>query len=191
MHKRFFLLVFILLAGQLLHAQSLMHGIGANMSVVFAKIETPFVKETFTMQVTHLSYFPRYTLTEAENTSISVGSPLGAGVNIMSDGYGSAGLSWGFELPVVLDYNIGCMSYPENEAGFGTYFGAGFSYMYTNYKLYDDENNQVKTYGPVARAGIRFASGGGRWHTTVGLFYKVGMEAQKFKTLGFNVYMDL
>lgn len=171
-------------------AQSFMHSAGANISVIFAKIETPYLKETFTMQVNHLSWFPRYTVMEGENSSLSVGSPLGAGVNLLTDNAGGGGVSWGFDLPLVADYNIGCKSAPDNESGFGGYVGGGFSYMYTSYKLNTSETENVTTYGPLARAGVRFASGGGRWNTTVGLFYKTGLEQTKFKTVGFNVLMD-
>lgn len=171
-------------------AQNFMHSVGANISVVFAQIETPYLKESFTMQVNHISWFPRYTLTESENSSFSIGSPLGAGVNLLTDNMGGGGVSWGFDVPLVADYNMGCMSAPDNESGFGGYLGAGFGYMYTSYKLNTSETDNVTTYGPMARAGIRFASGGGRWHTTVGLFFKTGLEKAHFKTAGFNVLMD-
>lgn len=142
------------------------------------------------MQVNHISWFPRYTVMEGENSSLSLGSPLGAGVNLLTDNMGGGGVSWGFDVPLVADYNMGCMSAPDNESGFGGYLGAGFGYMYTSYKLNTSETDNVTTYGPMARAGIRFASGGGRWHTTVGLFYKTGLEKAHFKTAGFNVLMD-
>jgi hypothetical protein len=172
------------------NSQNLMHGLGANISIIYGNVSTRYSSSSFLMQVTHFSYFPRYTLTEAENSSLSVGSPMGVGINLITETTGDAGVAWGFDLPLVLDYNIGCMSTPENENSFGGYFGAGFGYMYCSYKLSADEGT-IKTYGPMGRAGIRFASGEGKWHTTVGMYYKMSLEKQKFNTVGFNVYMDL
>lgn len=131
-------------------AQNFLHSAGANISVVFAQIETPYLKESFTMQVNHISWFPRYTVMEGENFSLSVGSPLGAGVNLLTDNSGGGGVSWGFDVPLVADYNMGCMSTPDNESGFGGYLGAGFGYMYTSYKLNTSETDNVTTYGPMA-----------------------------------------
>ncbi|SRR6266487_3729991 len=110
-------------------AQSFMHSVGANISIMYAKIKTPSVKESFAMEINHLSYFPRFILTESENSSLTVGSPVGAGVNLVNDISGGSGIAWGFDLPLVFDYNLGCKSAPDNENGFGGYFGAGFSYM--------------------------------------------------------------
>jgi hypothetical protein len=170
-------------------AQSFMHSVGANIAVMVAKIETPSVKEDFTMQVTHVSYFPRFIVSEFDNASFTIGSPLGAGINIVKDTYGDAGIAWGFDAPLVFDYNLGCKSSPDNENGFGGYFGGGFSYMYTGYTFgYGDE--KATSYGPLGRAGVRFSSGGGRFSTTVGVYYKSGLETQKFKTIGFNVTAD-
>lgn len=166
-----------------------MHSAGANIAVLVAKINTPYLKETFTMQVTHLSYFPRVLLTSSDNASLSVGTPVGIGINLVRDVSGDAGVAWGYELPVVADYNIGCKATPDNDRSFGGYFGAGFSYLYVAYNMGAGSGN-VKTYGPMGRAGVRFGSGDGRWNTTVGLYYKAGLEADKFKTVGFNVLMD-
>lgn len=171
-------------------AQNFMHSIGANISFIFAKIETPYVKESFMMQVSHFSYFPRFTVMETENSSLSIGSPLGAGINLLTNNSGGGGVSWGYDLPLVVDYNIGCKSTPDNESGFGGYFGTGFSYLHTSYKLNSNETSKVKSYGPLARAGVRFSSGSGNWHTTVGIYYKIGLEKENFKSIGFNVLMD-
>jgi hypothetical protein len=181
-----FLFCFI---SSVIFAQSFMHSVGANISVMFAKIETPSLKEDFAMEVTHLSYFPRFILTESDNSSFTVGTPVGVGINIINDVSGESGIAWGFDAPLVFDYNMGCKSSPENENGFGGYFGAGFGYMYTSYTFgYGDE--KATSYGPIGRAGIRFLSGGGRFATTIGMYFKTGLEKQKFKTVGFNILAD-
>lgn len=58
--------------------------------------------------------------------------------------------------------------------------------MYTGYRV-DGETESINTYGPIGRLGIRFRS---NWRTTVGLFYKHGLDADKFKTLGFNILVE-
>lgn len=172
-----------------IYAQSFMHGIGANISVLTAKINTPSDQYTFTMAVTHFSYFPRFTLTESENSSVSIGSPLGAGVGFLSSGGETGGIAWGFELPLAVDYNIGCKSTPDNENTFGGYFGAGFSYLYTGWTD-GNETSKANTYGPLARTGVRFASSQSDWSVTIGLFFKYGLEKEKYKTFGFNIIAD-
>jgi hypothetical protein len=172
-------------------AQSFMHGIGANVSVINAKINTQNDKYTFTMMVTHFSYFPRLNISESENRSFSVGFPLGAGIGILNNGQGNgSGIAWGVDLPVAADYNLGCGSTPENEDRFGGYFGAGFGYLYTGWSDGSGSSKAI-TYGPLARAGIRFSSSRASWRVTVGIFYKIGLESEKYKTFGFNVISEL
>lgn len=190
MTKATFCCALFLLMGTHAFSQQLMHSIGANLSALYGKIETPYSSGSFAMQISHFSYFPRYTLTEGENTSFSIGMPMGAGINILTNNFGDGGISWGFDLPLVADYNIGCRSTLDNEKSVGGYFGAGFSYLYTSYQLNGGEGSTLKNYGPLGRAGIRFSSGEGKWHTTVGLFYKIGLEKEKLKAVGFNVYFD-
>ncbi len=190
MAKRIFIYLFILyMLSSNVMAQNFMHSIGANISVLTAKINTPYEQYTFTMMVTHFSYFPRYNITESENSSFSIGIPLGAGIGILSSAGTASGVAWGFDVPVALDYNIGCRSTAENKNNFGGYFGGGFGYMYTGWSD-GGETSHATTYGPIIRTGISFSPGQDRWHTTVGIFYKPGLESQKYKTFGFNVLMD-
>lgn len=170
--------------------QSFMQGIGANISILTAKVNTPNEKYTFTMQVNHFSYFPRFNLSETDNTSFSIGFPLGAGIGILTSGGNAQGISWGFDLPIAADYNFGCRSTPDNEKNFGGYFGAGFSYMYTAWNA-GDGTEHANSYGPVGRAGIRFSSANARWNVTIGLFFKLGIESEKYKTFGFDIISGL
>jgi hypothetical protein len=168
------------------NAQNYMYGIGGNISVLTAKIDRPYEKYNFAMVVTHFSYTPRFIISEGQNSSISIGFPLGVGIGILSSAGHASGIAWGADAPAVIDYNIGNMSTPDNDKGFGWYFGAGFGYMYTGYSDGGDVTT-INTYGPVGRLGIRFGS---NWHTTVGMFYKLGLESDKYKTFGFNVLME-
>lgn len=186
--KKIFMLSCLLSAGCFsLNAQSLMHGIGATISVLSGS--------GITLEQTNLCYFPRYNFVEHDNSSISVGMPLGAGIGVSSNTYGNdAGLAFSFDIPAVIDYNIGCKSTPDNDRNFGGYFGAGFGY----YKVFITKSSfsdfTGSSYGPMARAGVRFSSSNESWKghgITVGMFYKKGLEKLKFSTVGFNVLIDL
>jgi hypothetical protein len=107
----------------------------------------------------------------------------------LKSGGSANGIAWGFDLPVALDYNIGCKSTPDNEQTFGGYMGAGFSYMYTGWS--GGETGKVVSYGPLALTGIRFSSSQASWSVTVGVYFKYGLEKEKYKTFGFNVIGDL
>jgi hypothetical protein len=161
----------------------------AYTSILFAKINTPYENYTFIMAFTHFSYYPRFTLTESDNSSISIESPLGAGGCLLNSGSNANGIAWGIDLPLAIDYNMGCQSTPGNENRFGGYFGGGFGYMYTGWSDGGITSKAI-TYGPLARTGIRFSSKNGRWTTTVGIFGKFGLEKEKYKTFGFNVLSE-
>ena len=71
---------------------------------------------------TNLTYFPRLNFIENENSSISIGFPVGIGVGIVSSTSGDdAGFYFAYDLPATLDYNIGVKSTSENENTFGGY----------------------------------------------------------------------
>jgi len=182
---------FIFVTTSNLFAQHFMKGIGANISILTAKINTPSEKYTFMMSVVHLSFFPRYNLTESENSSVSVGSPFGVGIGILTEAGNASGIAWGVDVPLVIDYNIGLKSTPDNENSSGGYFGGGFGFMYTGWSGGGNSLTKAITYGPLARAGFRFSSSEGKWNTTVGIYFKMGIEKEKFKTFGFNVYKEL
>ncbi len=178
-----------------LSAQSLMHSFGANISVLYGKITSPSSSASFAVSQTNLSYFPRYNFIENENSSVSVGLPVGVGIGIASNTYGGdAGVLFAYDIPVVVDYNIGCKSTMENERNFGGYVGAGFGYYKVNISksVYSDFNGS--TYGPIVRGGVRFSSSKEGWNghgISVGVFYKKGLEKDKLNTVGFNVFFDL
>ena len=166
--------------------QNLMHSYGATISVLSGS--------GITLSQTSVCYFPRYTFAEAENTSFSVGLPVALGIGISNNAYGDAGVAFAYDVPAVLDYNIGCKSSPDNEATFGGYFGIGFGYYKINISKSAYSNFSGATYGPMARAGVRFSSVNETWRghdISVGVFYKKGLETAKLNTIGFNVLLDL
>jgi hypothetical protein len=178
-----------------LYSQKVMHSYGATISVMFGDLKTPYSTSKFTLAQTNLTYFPRYNLQENENSSISIGLPVGIGFGIASNTNGDdAGMYFAYDLPLVVDYNIGCKSTSENESTFGGYFGAGFGYYKVNSSNSEYSDFKGASYGPLLRAGVRIGSADEAWNDhafTVGVFYKKGIEKDGFKTIGFNVLFDL
>jgi len=175
-----------------------MHSVGATISVLDGNDkETDSWGNTTSNQImvvqTNVSYFPRYNLLEMPNSSLSVGMPVGAGIGIFENQEASdVGIGFAFDIPVVVDYNIGCKSTNSNEKNFGGYFGLGFGYYNVQIKASQYSNFNGSTYGPMFRSGIRFGSGSwGGQAVTFGLFYKMGIEKTKFSTYGANIYLDL
>jgi len=93
-------------------AQQLMHGFGFTISVMQGTLqEGAGNSESFAVEQYNFTWFPRFNFIENENSSISVGAPIGVGLGITTNTYGSdAGLIFSYDLPLVIDYNIGCKS---------------------------------------------------------------------------------
>ncbi len=117
-----------------------MHSYGATISVISGS--------GITLSQTSVCYFPRYTFAEAENTSFSVGLPVALGIGISNNAYGDAGVAFAYDLPAVVDYNVGCKSSADNEATFGGYLGLGFGYYKINISKSAYSNFSGATYGP-------------------------------------------
>ena len=177
------------------YSQKLMHGFGATISILYGKIKTPYSSSDFSLEQTNITYFPRYNFVENENSSVSIGLPVGIGIGIASSTYGDdVGVSFAYDLPVVLDYNIGCKSTRANEKKFGGYFGVGFGYYKVSISGSQYSDFKGATYGPIFRGGVRFGSSKESWNghaVTIGIFYKKGLEKDKLNTVGFNVLYDL
>jgi hypothetical protein len=130
------------------------------------------------------TYFPRLNLSENENSSFSIGIPLSAGIGTVNN---SDGIIYSIDAPLMGDYNFGCNSTPDTESGFGGFIGGGFGYTYTNYDSYFGSGN-VSSYGPMIHTGIRFlVSQKFSEAIVLGVFYKLGLENEKYRTFGFNV----
>ena len=190
--KLFTLLLLSCLFCAAAQAQSFMHSAGATVSVMTSNYETSYYSEKFIVTKSELTYFPRLNFIEGENSSVSVGVPLSAGLSVARNTFDNeAGLSYSLDFPLVLDYNLGAKSTPDNEGSFGGYLGGGFGYSLTSIKFGDGTTN-ANSYGPLFRGGVRF--GFNRQDLdmgmTIGLFYKIGLEDEKFKTFGFNILVD-
>jgi hypothetical protein len=188
--------VFILTITSRSSAQQLMHSFGLTISVLQGTLqEGAGSSESFAVEQNNLTYFPRFNFVENENSSISVGAPIGIGIGITTNTYGNdAGVLFSYDLPLVIDYNIGCKSTMENDKNFGGYFGVGFGYnkVTISESSYSDFNGS--SYGPLFRAGFRFGSSREGWNghgLTAGAYYKIGIDKNKLTTIGFNVLYDL
>jgi hypothetical protein len=189
------LLIITCLLSNTSYSQKLMHAFGTTISVLYGKITTPYSSSSFSLAQTNLTYFPRYNFVENENSSISIGFPVGIGIGIASNTYGNdAGISFAYDLPATIDYNIGFKSTSENEKKFGAYFGAGFGYYKVSISGSQYSDFKGATYGPLFRGGVRIGSSNESWNghaLTIGMFYKKGLEKDKLATIGFNVLYDL
>lgn len=195
MIKNIFLLAVIAVFSANLRAQSIMQSFGATISGLSGKINTQYSSSGFSMTQTNLTYFPRYNFIENDNSSVSIGAPVGIGIGLATNTFGSdVGVAFAYDLPLVLDYNIGCKSTMENENTFGGYFGVGFGYYKVNISGSSYSDFKGTSYGPMLRGGVRIGSDKESWSghgITIGIFYKEGLEADKLKTFGFNVLYDL
>ena len=181
----FFTAFFFFTAG--INAQSFMSSYGGTASVIQGKETSDGPYKTVLYQLCG-TFFPRYNLSESDNSSISLGIPLSAGIGTVNN---SDGIAFSADVPLMGDYNFGCDAIPESESGFGGFLGAGFGYTYTSASSYFGSSN-LSSYGPMVHAGVRFiVSQKFSQSMTFGLFYKVGIEQEKYKTIGFNFLVDL
>ncbi|MEP7372684.1 MAG: hypothetical protein ABI675_04795 [Chitinophagaceae bacterium] len=178
-----------------INTQRFMQGYGATISVLTGKVRTSGSTYNYALQQTTLTYFPRYNFIENENSSVSIGAPVGIGIGIATNTYGDdAGIAFAYDLPVVLDYNIGCKSTIDNEQTFGGYLGLGFGYYKVSISNSQYSDFKGATYGPIFRGGVRIGSAKESWKghgLTIGVYYKKGLEKDKLTTIGFNVLLDV
>jgi hypothetical protein len=178
-------------------AQKFMQSAGLTISVMSSKASAGYTDVTLILK--NVTYYPRFNVVESENTSLSAGIPLSFGFGTFSNSYGDASLYYGFDVPLAIDYNIGGGSTKDADGKTGGYVGAGFGYTYTSLSepsgVYGPDVYKAISYGPIARGGVRFRfafdpKSKPDFGLTLGLFYKVGIEADKFKMGGLNILFD-
>jgi hypothetical protein len=168
-------------------SQSFMGSYGGTFSIFQGK-ETETNSYKAMIFQTYGTFFARYNLSEGENSSLSLGIPLSAGIGLVNNDDG-AGFS--VDVPLMGDYNFGCDAIPESEKGLGGFFGAGFGYTYTSVSSSYGSVN-LSSYGPMIHAGVRLiVSQKFSQSMTFGLYYKLGIERLKYRTMGFNFLVDL
>jgi hypothetical protein len=176
--------------------QRLMHGLGTSTSLIFNIPSGDGDNNDLILKQISVLYFPRYNFIERENSSVSVGAPVGLGGGFVTNKYtNNTQIYFSFDIPVVMDYNIGLKSTAENNKQFGFYFGVGYSYYNINIGNNNIDAFSAKTYGPLARMGARFNLSGKNSNSdntafTFGLFYKKGIENAKLTTIGAHIILE-
>jgi len=172
--------------------QSFMQSAGVTISVMHTNGTVDNGNQSLTFAFSNVTYFPKLSFAETENTSLSIGAPVSIGIgrssNLSADG--SSGLYWGFDAPMVLDFNIGAKSTRENEDKFGGYFGGGFGYSHSSWSFDGYSDFKANSYGPIIRGGVRFGFPSANLGMTIGLSYKIGLETEKFRTFGLALLLD-
>ena len=149
----------------------------------------------------YITYSPRFNMLETGSTSLSIGAPVGifiggysGTVNNSQFGYSSTindnGWLFGYELPVVLDFNLGKGAIRDDDSRLGAYIGTGYSYSRFNIFGSHYSNYHGTSIGPLIRGGVRLRLGACNI-ASLGMFYKQGREHEQFNTIGFNFLCDL
>lgn len=175
-----------------------------NMStgggILFGKGKLPEGAEYDSERPSILGYgiflYPRYNVVETEGSAVSIGIPATLGLSGSVNSRSGGAISITADLPMTFDYNFGARSSQDNESAFGGFIGAGFGYMYSNqsYEYYNGMTGgyeQVKgsSYGPLAHAGVKLLVGD-RCYFLRGS-YKIGLEKEKYKTVGVSFGVSL
>jgi len=190
------LILFLFLSQTLdqVQGQKLMHSLGGTVSLITGKVNNPNETYKFSMQQTTFTYFPRYNFFETKKYSISIGAPIGVGIGVASNDFDSDfGIAFAYDLPIVLDFNMGGKSTMDNKKKFGGFFGTGFGYSRVNISKSEFSDFTGSSLGPIIRAGVRFGSNRESWgdkSITLGFNYKKGIDKQKLSTFGANVLLD-
>jgi hypothetical protein len=98
-----------------------------------------------------LTYFPRYSF---KNLSVGVPITLGVSGTYNSQQGASTGSSFTYQLPLVVDYNVGLGAGDNDDDGFGFYGGVGYGLFSTSY-IGTFDYGTLKASGPMVRGGIR------------------------------------
>ena len=187
--------IFLLLITFAGYSQSFMQSAGATGSVMRATLKGPLGKSgRFGMTHIHLNYFPRINFPLNSYTSISAGVPLGIGLGIMNNNFLNVkGTYLSYDIPLVIDYNMGFKAAEVDDETIGFYFGLGFGYMSTQRDTLGVTSFKANSAGILARIGVRLSLDENDRNSrgiSFGLYHKIGMGEEKFKTSGLNVMLD-
>jgi len=177
-------------------SQEIMRSMGATISMFSGKLKQGDVTAAFSEARSAFTFFPRVLFAKKENTSFSVGAPLAVGVGIANNATGDdPAFVFVYDIPVVCDYNMGYGALRNSDKQFGGYAGVGLGYSKTSISRSNYMDFNGGSFGPIFRGGLRFgsfkANCASQRGLTVGVYYKIGLEAEHLKTLGFNLLIDL
>lgn len=134
-------------------------------------------------------YFPRFNAFESKSLSLSAGVPITAGISAGANNGSGSRIGFGVDVPLMIDLSVGAGSSDKAQSIVGGFIGAGFGFTHANQKYTysapgwtDVERYKGTSYGPVLHTGFRYTHY--KYDFTIRLFYKKGLEEQKFKTFG-------
>ena len=177
-----------------MHAQQFLHSAGVSGSVMRATLKGPLGQGgRFEMANIHLNYFPRANFPINYYSSVSAGVLLGVGAGFINNNFLSVkGTYLSYDVPLVIDYNVGYKAADAGDDHIGFYFGMGGGYTATQRDTLGVSSAKASSFGILARAGVRIdleilnKTGG----ISMGFFHKIGMGEEKYKTSGLNVLFD-
>lgn len=175
-------------------SQELMHSVGVTGSVMRATLKGPLGKSgRFGMSHIQLNYFPRVSIPINYFSAISVGVPIGIGAGFIDNDFLSVkGTYLSYDVPLVIDYNVGYKAAEPGDDHIGFYFGIGGGYTANQRDTLGVTKYKANSFGILARAGVRIDLEIQNKTTglLIGIFHKIGMGEEKFKTSGISVMVD-
>jgi len=197
--KKYALLMVLFFTGTFAFSQSFSHGVGVAVFVTTAKGGNAAVAEGFT-------YSPRFNFIENEDFSLSVGVPLSVGISgSYSSNYNSYSgsttdntLGFMADVPLIVNFNFGAGSTPDNDSRFGFYIGGGMGYHYGKYNVdstdyYGDGYTYQATIngvGPAGNIGCRFAVGRGTHNVEARLTFMKSLDNSKANIFGMGALFN-
>ena len=139
-----------------------------------------------------ITYSPRVNISESDHSSISIGIPLSIGLSTSTtDASGAGTASVMLNVPLLLNFNMGCGATRESDEKFGFFAGGGLGYHLAAYaNTYGNTGNNadgtttVNAFGPVANAGVRIGVGHGYHNIEIKLTYMKGLDVTKANVIG-------
>lgn len=100
-----------------------------------------------------IMYSPRINFLNMGSSTLSVGTHLGLGFSVNTTAFGT-GSTFAYDVPFVLEFNLGGGSGSGDEGDFGFYLGGGYGIS----KITSDDlfNGDNAAKGPIVNAGFRF-----------------------------------
>jgi hypothetical protein len=197
--KKYALLLMMSFTVTFAFSQSFSHGVGVAIFVTTAKGGNAAVAEGFT-------YSPRFNFIENEDFSLSVGVPLSVGFSgSYSSNYDSYSgtttnntLGFMADVPLIVNFNFGAGSTPDNDSRFGFYVGGGLGYHYGKYNVDSiDYSGNGYTYqatingiGPAGNVGCRFAVGRGSHNVEARLTFMKALDNSKANIFGMGALFN-
>ncbi len=192
--KTIFVTIFFLIIAFSGYSQQFMQSVGASGSIMRATLKGPLgTGGRFGMSFLQANYFPRVSFPVNYFTAISVGIPFGIGAGFIDNNFLSVkGTYLSYDIPLVVDYNVGYKASEPGDDHLGFYFGLGGGYTGTKRDTLGVTGYKANSFGILARAGVRidFELQDKTTGLSIGIFHKIGMGEEKFKTSGLNVLID-